>query len=462
MLTCATLAVALGVLAPRVAVAAPPADNAGGASGGASGSASIDAKGPKPKKSSRKDGAASEGPARKTKNRDESKWIYRNAPVRNMGELGVFGGAWFPSPRMELFQADPSLPNQGYKPLAAVSPILGIRGGYYPLRHLGIEGEFAWSPTQTKAEAASVDMLTPRAHIVGQIGLWSVTPFILGGVGGQGVISRRSAIGNEMDVEIHFGGGLKFFLTRAIGLRIEGRMDLSNRRGVGESVTPSPEILLGLFGTLGRKNKSGAGGEVCSGDSDGDNIPDTCDACPDEPGPAPTGCPISDRDHDRIDDDIDRCPDDPESRNGYEDDDGCPDEVPPDLVDLAGVIKGVVFDTDRDTITRDSKPILDRAASLLEKFPTVNVEIVGHTDSRGSYAHNVDLSQRRAKSVQVYLVAKGIKPSRIRTRGAGPSEPIADNETEKGRHENRRIEFKILSGSGVTSTPSEAPQDPSP
>jgi outer membrane protein OmpA-like peptidoglycan-associated protein len=449
-----TGALALGATTSQ---AAPPTSNdeagrdeAAASEGGASASGSVSLDGKREGKASKR------GKKRKTSSSSsaaaqDDRWIVRHAPERNTGELGAFGGVWLPSPQMELFQADDALPDQGFRPWAAVGPMLGLRGGYYPIRHFGIEGELGWSPTQTRREAASVDMITPRAHVVGQLGLWSITPFILAGVGMQGVVSRRSALGSEADVALHFGAGLKFHINDALGLRLDGRIDLTNQRGVGEGVTPSPEILLGLFGTFGRKKDPGRDCASCVGDRDGDGVPDNCDRCPDEPGPEPLGCPLADRDQDQIDDGQDECPTEPETRNGYDDDDGCPDEVPAELVDLVGVLKGVVFDTDKDTIKAESRPILDKAADILARFETVKVEIVGHTDNRGSYAHNMDLSRRRAQSVKAYLAAKGVAASRMKTRGMGPSEPIADNETDPGRQENRRIEFRVVSGGGVSS-----------
>ena len=70
--------------------------------------------------------------------------------------------------------------------------------------------------------------------------------------------------------------------------------------------------------------------------------------------------------------------------------------------------------------------------------------IVGHTSSEGTREHNLDLSDRRAKSVKAYLVSKGVADDRIDTKGFGPDSPVAANNTEANRSKNRRIEFKIL------------------
>ncbi len=156
------------------------------------------------------------------------------------------------------------------------------------------------------------------------------------------------------------------------------------------------------------------------------------------------GCPIPDTDGDGILDTDDKCIDDPETKNGFEDDDGCPDEIPKELAKFTGVIEGIYFDTGKATIKDKSKPKLDNAVEVLEKFPQVRIEVSGHTDDRGSDESNEDLSQRRADAVKQYFIDAGIGADRIETRGAGETEPVESNKSRKGRAKNRRIEFKIL------------------
>jgi OOP family OmpA-OmpF porin len=74
----------------------------------------------------------------------------------------------------------------------------------------------------------------------------------------------------------------------------------------------------------------------------------------------------------------------------------------------------------------------------------VNLEISGHTDSRGSSDYNRDLSQRRADAVKNYFTSRGIKPERLQSIGYGEDRPIADNRTSSGRGRNRRTEFKLI------------------
>ena len=132
------------------------------------------------------------------------------------------------------------------------------------------------------------------------------------------------------------------------------------------------------------------------------------------------------------------------TKNGFQDGDGCPDEVPDKVKAFMGVIKGIEFDTGKATIRAASRPTLDEAAAVLKEYPKVRVLITGHTDNAGSRDLNMTLSADRAGAVKSYLVSKGVDAGRIETRGAGPDNPIADNKTAAGKQKNRRIEFKLL------------------
>ncbi len=171
-------------------------------------------------------------------------------------------------------------------------------------------------------------------------------------------------------------------------------------------------------------------------DSDNDGVLDPQDKCPNTPVGTQvdgSGCAI-DRDHDGVLNPNDKCPNTAEGVKV--DSDGCP------LADhFTGVLEGVNFYTNSDRLTSEAKTILNRVAEDLNRYPSVRVIIVGHTDNRGSAAYNKDLSLRRAKAVARYLVAKGVDPGRMRYAGKGEEEPIASNATEEGRAKNRRVEF---------------------
>ncbi len=242
-------------------------------------------------------------------------------------------------------------------------------------------------------------------------------------------------------------------------------------------------------------------------DTDNDGIPDYEDACPNEPGPPETqGCPVAkDTDGDGIPDDIDRCPLDPEDKDGFQDEDGCPDAdndndgivdkmdacpnnpgpienqgcpiidvdtdgdgipdrldkcplepgPPPDgcpkkytLVevkkDRIEIKQQVHFATAKYKILPDSFKLLGQVVQVLNDFPKMKISIEGHTDSVGSQASNMRLSDHRAEAVLQHLVAKGISPDRLESVGFGPTKPVASNKTAKGRAQNRRTEFRIV------------------
>jgi outer membrane protein OmpA-like peptidoglycan-associated protein len=179
-------------------------------------------------------------------------------------------------------------------------------------------------------------------------------------------------------------------------------------------------------------------------DADGDGILIPDDKCPTEKGVVPDGCPVHDKDQDGILDEVDKCPDQPETKNGFQDADGCPDELPKEVAKFAGVIKGIQFDFGKATIRKESNKILDDAVKVLAQYDDLRIMVSGHTDNVGEAQKNIELSQARANSVKEYMVGKGIDANRIETRGAGPNEPVADNATDKGRQENRRIEFKLI------------------
>lgn len=112
----------------------------------------------------------------------------------------------------------------------------------------------------------------------------------------------------------------------------------------------------------------------------------------------------------------------------------------PEIISL----KGVHFKTNSAELTPASTAILDEAVATLKRRSTIRVEVAAHTDSRGSAAYNLALSNRRAKSVRDYLVAHGIDPSRLTVRGYGESKPVASNATPEGRAQNRRVELRVL------------------
>lgn len=103
----------------------------------------------------------------------------------------------------------------------------------------------------------------------------------------------------------------------------------------------------------------------------------------------------------------------------------------------------VLFGFDKYDLTESSKATIRDLALILNKYPETDLVIQGHTDSKGSDAYNQTLSENRAGSVADYLKTQGVGNSRIKSIGYGETNPVASNETEEGRAENRRVTFVI-------------------
>lgn len=172
-------------------------------------------------------------------------------------------------------------------------------------------------------------------------------------------------------------------------------------------------------------------------DGDGDGVPDSDDACPDDPGPRHArGCP--DQDGDGILDRDDKCPTQP----GVAEEKGCLPRVIQRR--FSGSVRGINFETGSAAIKKSSHALLDQAVKVFTQYPTLRIEISGHTDDQGEDDMNMRLSDDRAAAVKTYLIDRGIAPERLSAVGFGETKPIATNKTAAGRAQNRRIEFKIL------------------
>lgn len=168
-----------------------------------------------------------------------------------------------------------------------------------------------------------------------------------------------------------------------------------------------------------------AGGLICyaqDGDEDADGVFDRRDRCPDTPANTPvshTGCPL---------------PQYP--------------AVPAQPLSTSEVITlddqgTVMFAFDSAELTGSAKGKLQELMGKLSAASVASVKVIGYTDSQGNDAYNQALSQRRASSVAEYLISQGLAPSKVTSQGRGESDPIADNATEAGRAQNRRVELHL-------------------
>lgn len=107
-------------------------------------------------------------------------------------------------------------------------------------------------------------------------------------------------------------------------------------------------------------------------------------------------------------------------------------------------LKNIYFDFDKTTLKPESFTELNKVVNFLNENPSVEIEISGHTDSKGSDDYNANLSQGRSQSVVDYLVSQGIQEYRLGAHGYGESKPIDTNDTDDGRANNRRVEFTVL------------------
>ena len=173
-------------------------------------------------------------------------------------------------------------------------------------------------------------------------------------------------------------------------------------------------------------------------DTDGDGVADKEDNCPKIKGlKALNGCP--DRDNDGVADKDDICPD----VAGLLKNKGCPEVKKEEKAVLEKALHGVKFQSGKNIITTSSYSILNNVVSLLKKNSNYKLKIEGHTDSQGNDNMNLELSKNRATAVKNYLIKKGIAANRLSSKGFGEAKPIADNNTSKGRAENRRVELTI-------------------
>ncbi|MBU8884020.1 OmpA family protein [Kaistella sp. DKR-2] len=117
----------------------------------------------------------------------------------------------------------------------------------------------------------------------------------------------------------------------------------------------------------------------------------------------------------------------------------------------------VNFGFDSSNLTPAAMANLDKLADVLKNNLDTNINIYGHTDSKGTDAYNLSLSDRRAAAVKSYLVSKGVSASRMMTMGMGEKEPVASNDTDAGRAQNRRVEFAITANEDMINDAKTAP-----
>jgi outer membrane protein OmpA-like peptidoglycan-associated protein/opacity protein-like surface antigen len=302
------------------------------------------------------------------------------------------------------------------------SGLLGGRIGYALVKRLAAEAEVVVIPTEDDVLGDAATVFGLRAHARVDLLTGKVRPFVVAGAGLHVLRGGSPQMDDDEDKAYHWGGGLRVAITPRIDLRVDLRHLLVPDRTEG-GATSDFEASAGVGFKFGGKKPA---------------PPPVVVVAPPPPPPEPEPAPVDDDwDDDGFKNDVDKCADQAETRNGWQDGDGCPDEVIAELT-------GIQFELASATIDAASTALLDRAYEILSQYKSLRVEISGHTSAEGNPDKNLELSLRRAEAVKVYLIRRGITDDRIQTVGHGADKPVADNKTDTGRIANRRIEFRIL------------------
>jgi outer membrane protein OmpA-like peptidoglycan-associated protein len=413
----------------------------------------------------------------------------------------------------------PTKPAIGDLRLDADARLLGAKGEPFTLA----VGAQVYLPTGDRALFTGDGgvRVTPHLLAAGEVGVFTYAATV-------GVIvhaQQEAFVGDAMGDELLLSGAVGAKAAEGhllVGAEVYGRTDLTDAGAIFARHQSPVEGLLGAHVTAGDwRFGAGAGPGLTRGfgspevrvvgsiefapampepapvappDRDGDGVPDSDDACPDEPGehtddPKTNGCPPAeppppvkevappDRDHDGIVDAEDACPDvagvktDDPKTNGCppdpdrdkdgipNDQDACPDEPGspnpdpskngcPKAVVQQGQIKildQVKFKTASAVILPESDGILEAVLKILNDHPEIKqVSVEGHTDNRGGAQYNQTLSEKRAASVVKWLISHGVERGRLASVGYGQARPIDSNATDEGRQNNRRVEFHIV------------------
>ncbi|MGH7339118.1 MAG: OmpA family protein, partial [Candidatus Rokuibacteriota bacterium] len=296
-------------------------------------------------------------------------------------------------------------------------PLLyGGRVGLFPWAKFGIEGNYSRADASVDTDSSGVPDVTFQnygADLVWRISPYgTVVPFLLAGVGEAKYESDAAGAPVVSETAYDVGGGLLFKLNRNLGIRLDARDVMHNFADAGGE----SKLQHNFVGTGGLSLMFGG--------------------------------PFPDDDQDGVENGQDRCPDTP--LGARVDKDGCPieiSEIETIMLDT-GLIRlaDINFETGKSDIKADSHAKLDEVGKILAQWPQLQIELGGHTDSRGSVELNQRLSQERAQSVLSYLTGKfpQIQESQYSVVGYGESTPLEPNNSAANMAKNRRVEFKVL------------------
>jgi OOP family OmpA-OmpF porin len=278
--------------------------------------------------------------------------------------------------------------------------LFGVRLGVpIAFDRLAVEGEALMIPSRDTVMRDAAMVFGLRAHARFDLLRGRVRPFVVAGAGYHALLAASPKMSDDIDPELHWGGGVRWAKSDRVELRVDARQLIVPSRAHGGATTEY-EATAGVTLRFG-----------------GAKPPIVAAVAPMPPPVvvvvAPPAAPPA------------------------------PPPAPPIEEKLAEIV-GVGFERDSAMLDSQSRPILDRAVAILATHASVEVEISGHTSVEGDAAHNLALSLARAEAVRAYLVEHGIASSRLHAIGHGAEQPLADNRTEEGRRRNRRIEFRVL------------------
>lgn len=274
------------------------------------------------------------------------------------------------------------------------------------------------------------------------------TPLAKMGVGYENIDFVNTQRDSHDGAFLDAGVGAKIDLVNDIALKLEAVYMLKD--GVDSAMDNNLALLAGINIPFGKKPQPEPVKPV-DGDDDNDGVLNSIDACPNTPAGTKvdaTGCKVDgDDDNDGVLNSVDACPTTP--AGDKVDATGCTivlqKIVEPELpVCPPKMNLNINFKFDSAVIKEESYPRVKEFSSILKCTPTYKAEIIGHTDSMGSEAYNMKLSQKRADAVKAMIVENGIEADRISTVAKGESEPVATNKTREGRAQNRRIEAALF------------------
>lgn len=245
---------------------------------------------------------------------------------------------------------------------------------------------------------------------------------------------------NEREGRVEYQVSPHWALNTAFGDAGEGGIGVfwSTRFGGPPPPEPPPDT----WGLRARKER---------GDRDADGVPNPYDLCVEQPEDRDgfvddDGCPDPDNDADGVPDASDGAPLEAETKNGFEDGDGRPDGAPVALQGLVARLGGFAFASRDARLPVEGEARLRAAAALLKLVPGVKVEITGHSDDQGTPAGNQRVSLQRAAAARAFLVARGIPFARTSIVGRGNEQLLDPGLTDQARARNRRIELRFFEG----------------